>query len=119
MRLYGLIDEEWECLRPHLPPAGKIGRPRADDRIHREAPATSPSECSVCRSSAQNRTHRAPGHRQPSTALVCRDTVQVLRWCRRQATGGEAGRGVEWWVGPRWSSGRSLGSPKRSLVKAV
>jgi transposase len=25
-------DDEWELIRPHLPPRAKVGRPRADDR---------------------------------------------------------------------------------------
>ena len=32
MRFRELTDEEWERIRPHLPPRAKTGRPRADDR---------------------------------------------------------------------------------------
>ncbi len=29
---YGLTDEQWERIRPLLPPPARTGRPRADDR---------------------------------------------------------------------------------------
>ena len=32
MRFRELTDEEWERIRPHLPPRAKTGRPRADGR---------------------------------------------------------------------------------------
>ena len=38
MRFRELTDEEWQRMRPHLPPPAKTGRPRADDRIHQEGP---------------------------------------------------------------------------------
>jgi len=32
MEFRELSDEEWELIKPLLPPKAKIGRPRADDR---------------------------------------------------------------------------------------
>jgi transposase len=31
-QLREVSDDEWELIRPHLPPRAKVGRPRADDR---------------------------------------------------------------------------------------
>jgi transposase len=33
MEFHELSDEEWNFIKPSLPPKSKIGRPRIDDRI--------------------------------------------------------------------------------------
>jgi transposase len=33
MEFRELSDEEWEIIKPFLPPKSRVGRPRIDDRI--------------------------------------------------------------------------------------